>query len=137
MARSKRKRRTKHRGTAAGTVEARGRTGRKPVDNKKSRGSRGNKKPSSRGGTSSARSPRPNRPPTWKGSFAKAGFMAAVLFIFVQLGLFGSELSFNQALVLFVVALGLYIPLSYLTDRAIYNWRLRRESGGGPPKKKR
>ena len=30
MAQTKRKRRSKHRGTAAGTIEARGRTGRKP-----------------------------------------------------------------------------------------------------------
>ena len=32
MAQTKRKRRTKHRGNAAGSVEARGRTGRKPTD---------------------------------------------------------------------------------------------------------
>ena len=31
MAQTKRKRRTKHRGNAAGTIEARGRTGRKPT----------------------------------------------------------------------------------------------------------
>jgi hypothetical protein len=31
MAQTKRKRRSKHRGTAAGTIESRGRTGRKPV----------------------------------------------------------------------------------------------------------
>ena len=31
MAQTKRKRRSKHRGTAAGTIEARGRTGRKPT----------------------------------------------------------------------------------------------------------
>ena len=33
MAQTKRKRRSKHRGTAAGTIEARGRTGRKPTAN--------------------------------------------------------------------------------------------------------
>ena len=32
MAQTKRKRRTKHRGNAAGAVEARGRTGRKPTE---------------------------------------------------------------------------------------------------------
>jgi hypothetical protein len=31
MAQTKRKRRTKHRGNAAGTIESRGRTGRKPT----------------------------------------------------------------------------------------------------------
>ena len=31
MAQTKRKRRTKHRGNAAGSIEARGRTGRKPT----------------------------------------------------------------------------------------------------------
>ena len=32
MAQTKRKRRTKHRGNAAGSIEARGRTGRKPTE---------------------------------------------------------------------------------------------------------
>jgi len=35
MASTKKKRRTKHRGNAAGIVESRGRTGRKPADNEK------------------------------------------------------------------------------------------------------
>ena len=35
MAQTKRKRRTKHRGTAAGTIEARGRTGRPPTADEK------------------------------------------------------------------------------------------------------
>ena len=35
MAQTKRKRRTKHRGTAAGTIETRGRTGRRPTADEK------------------------------------------------------------------------------------------------------
>jgi hypothetical protein len=35
MAQTKRKRRTKHRGNAAGSIEVRGRTGRKPTDDER------------------------------------------------------------------------------------------------------
>ena len=121
MAHTKRKRRTKHRGTAAGTIEARGRTSRKPADQKK----RGNK-PRSGGGA--PRGPRPNRPPSWKSAFAKAGFMAALLFLLTQVGLLGGQLSAAQALMYCLIAFVLYVPLSHMTDRAVYNWRLRRES---------
>ena len=37
MAQTKRKRQTKHRGNAAGVVESRGRTGRKPTEAEKTR----------------------------------------------------------------------------------------------------
>ena len=40
MAQTKRKRRTKHRGTAAGTIEARGRTGRPPTADERKKQSR-------------------------------------------------------------------------------------------------
>ena len=62
MAQTKRKRRTKHRGTAAGTIEARGRTGRPPSPEEKKKQSR-----------MDARERRLNTPPTWKSSLMRAG----------------------------------------------------------------
>src|ERR671934_19867 len=54
MAQTRRRRRTKHRGTPAGTIEARGRTGRKP-------------RPEERRGPRPARKNRFDQPPTWPG----------------------------------------------------------------------
>ena len=55
MAQTKRKRRTKHRGTAAGTIQTRGRTGRPPTAEERKKQDR-----------SEARERRLNTPPTWK-----------------------------------------------------------------------
>ena len=55
MAQTKKKRSTKHRGNAAGVVETRGRTGRKPTD--------AEKKPAATGGK---RQDRFDRPPSWR-----------------------------------------------------------------------
>ncbi|HET6871227.1 MAG TPA: hypothetical protein VFH80_35265, partial [Solirubrobacteraceae bacterium] len=57
MAQTRRKRRSKHRGTAAGTIEARGRTGRPPSAEERKKQSR-----------MTARERRLNTPPTWKGA---------------------------------------------------------------------
>ena len=56
MAQTKRKRQTKHRGNAAGVIESRGRTGRKPT------------KAEREGKREVTRVPRQDRPPTWKGA---------------------------------------------------------------------
>ena len=70
MAQTKRKRRSKHRGNAAGKVEARGRTSRpanlSPAEKKKA-------------DRQSARDARMNKPPTWNSALFKAGLMAALL----------------------------------------------------------
>src|SRR5438094_1899886 len=70
MAQTKR-RRTKHRGNAAGMVEARGRTGRKLTDD--------DKKPSGRGGSGGARANRYENPPTWRSSVNRSA-IAVVFF---------------------------------------------------------
>ena len=56
MAQTKRKRRTKHRGNAAGSIEARGRTGRKPTPEEMKK---------------DARARRQAKPPTWNGAILK------------------------------------------------------------------
>jgi hypothetical protein len=111
MAQTKRKRRTKHRGNAAGVVEARGRTGRRPTPEEVRQ---------------SARERRMNKPPTWNSALLKAALMAALLFVFTRLGVFGSDASLSQSLFLCFFALVLYTPLAYVTDRWVYQRAQRR-----------
>ena len=114
MAQTRRKRQTKHRGNAAGEIEARGRTGRKPTAAEK-----GGK------GAETARSKdrlreRQERPPTWRGAFVRAMFaavmMLAILLIF-------KLTSAAQAIALFPLVLLLYVPVSYYTDKFMYRRR--------------
>lgn len=108
MAQTKRKRRTKHRGNAAGVVESRGRTGRRPTAEER------------KATRQSSLEDRRNRVPTWKGAFMKAGLMAALLFVFTRIGLFGSETKLDTSILLALFAMLLYTPLAYVTDRWVY-----------------
>jgi hypothetical protein len=119
MAHTKRKRRSKHRGTAAGSIEARGRTGRKP-------------KPEELKKQAQAR--RLAKPPTWNSAFLKAALMAAVLFALTRIGLFGDEATLAQSIVICVSALLLYTPAAYFTDKWVYNRQLKRAGQQQPPK---
>ena len=116
MAQTKRKRRTKHRGNAAGVVEARGRTGRRPTSEELRKSTR-----------ESARERRMNKPPTWNSAFLKASLMAALLFILTQFGVFGSDATTSQAIILCVFAVLIYTPLAYVTDRWVYQRNQRRK----------
>jgi hypothetical protein len=118
VASTRRKRRTKHRGNAAGVVETRGRTGRKPA------GSEG--KPSGR----AARMDRFNKPPSWRSSFnraliAAAVFVAASILILKQKPIAG--LAFGVFLVLF------YTPLTFYTDSFFYRRRQAKLAGQRKP----
>jgi hypothetical protein len=116
MAQTKRKRRSKHRGNAAGVVESRGRTGRRPTE-EELRGA----------GRETARERRMSKPPTWNSALLKAGLMAALLFVFTRIGLFGGEVPLSQSIVLCVFAVLLYTPLAYVTDRWVYQRAQRRK----------
>jgi len=120
MAQTKRKRQTKHRGNAAGVVESRGRTGRKPTKAEKE----GQKPQGDRNSV-----PKRDRPPTWLGAFYRA-MAAAVLMLLVSLFLLKKP---NQAIALFPVVLIFYVPISYYTDMWLYNRRMRNKAkqGGG------
>jgi hypothetical protein len=123
MAQTKRKRRTKHRGNAAGVVETRGRTGRRPTEEELRSSSR-----------QSARERRMSKPPTWNGALLKSALMAALLFVFTRIGLFGDEVPIGQSIVLCGFALLLYTPLAYVTDRWVYRRnqeRLKKQRQGG------
>jgi hypothetical protein len=115
MAQTKRKRRSKHRGTAAGTVEARGRTGRKPTAEELKQ---------------DARQRRMDKPPSWNGAFLKAALMAAVLFALTQIGLFGDQASLTQSIIICLFALLLYTPAAYATDRWVYQRNQKRKAQG-------
>jgi hypothetical protein len=116
MAQTKRKRQTKHRGNAAGVVESRGRTGRKPTAAEKA------------GKPREERIPRQDRPPTWLSAFYRA-MIAAVLMLLVSLFLLGKHS--NEAIELFPVVLLVYVPISYYTDSWMYNRRMRKKAQGG------
>ncbi len=119
MAQTKRKRRSKHRGNAAGTVEARGRTSRRPnlspAEQKKA-------------DKVAAREARMNKPPTWNSALFKAGLMAALLFVFTQIGLFGGNTSIAQSAFLALFALIIYTPLAYATDKFVYSRAQKRRA---------
>ena len=116
MAQTKRKRRTKHRGNAAGEVESRGRTGRRPTADELGASKK-----------ESARERRMNKPPTWNSALLKSALMAGLLFLFTRVGLFGDEVPISQSIVLCGFALLLYTPLAYVTDRWVYQRAQRRK----------
>lgn len=108
MAQTRRKRHTKHRGNAAGMIEARGRTGRKPTPDER--------KSQARLTAQQRREARLSKPPTWKGSAQKA-LLAAVIFAVAVALIFGQP---RQAAVMGPAILLLYIPMSYYTDLFLY-----------------
>jgi drug/metabolite transporter (DMT)-like permease len=116
MAQTKRKRRTKHRGNAAGVVESRGRTGRRPTADEQKKASR-----------ESLRQQRLNKPPTWNSALMKAALMAGLLFLFTRLGVFGSDTTVAQSLILCFFALLLYTPIAYATDKFVYSRAQKRK----------
>jgi hypothetical protein len=124
MAQTRRKRQTKHRGNAAGVVESRGRTGRKPTPGEKTGDARVLKREKEK------LLDKRDQPPTWRGAFVKAMFAAIVLLLVVILLLHQS----NQAIGLFPVVLVAYTVISYYTDKWVYDRRQRkkaRQGGGG------
>jgi hypothetical protein len=120
MAQTKRKRRTKHRGTAAGTIETRGRTGRPPTPEEKKKAAR-----------MTARERRLNTPPTWKGSLSRASMAAAILFIFVLIaGPKGSN-RIASAFIFAALALAIYVPAGYYLETLLYRRRQRKKELSG------
>jgi hypothetical protein len=114
MAQTKRKRQTKHRGNAAGVVESRGRTGRKPTTEEKTG------KPRGSGSGKDKRVDRMERAPTWRGAFYRA-MAAAVLMLLISILLLKKP---NEAIALFPIVLLGYIPISYYTDTWLYKRKM-------------
>jgi len=118
MAQTRRKRQTKHRGNAAGVVESRGRTGRKPTAAEKS----GNPREAAK--AKEKLLDKRDRRPSWRGAFVRA-MAAAILFLLIVIILFNKS---NQAIGLFPIVLLLYTPISYYTDLWLYNRRQRNKA---------
>jgi hypothetical protein len=122
MAQTKRKRRTKHRGNAAGSIEARGRTGRKPTDQELRKAS-----------TRDSREERRFAEPTWGGAALRAGFASIMLFALFQLGLAGNDPSIASSLILSAAAFLIYVPLGYNVDRFFWKRRMAKAGRALPP----
>ncbi len=117
MAQTKRKRRSKHRGTPAGTIEARGRTSRPPSPEERKKQAR-----------AQAREKRLNRPPTWKTSLTRAGLAAVLLFVFLLLTSKGNN-KIVVAVLFTAIALAIYVPAGYYIE--LFVWRRRQRKKGG------
>jgi hypothetical protein len=116
MAQTRRRRQTKHRGNAAGMVESRGRTGRKPTSAERQGSAPGRARKVDQG-----RGNRLDRPPTWRGAFVRA-MAAAVLMLLISLLLLKGKT--NTAIAIFPVVLLAYIPISYYSDLWLYRRRM-------------
>ncbi|HEX4364122.1 MAG TPA: hypothetical protein VHZ75_06180 [Solirubrobacteraceae bacterium] len=113
MAQTKKKRRSKHRGNAAGVIESRGRTGRPPTAEER--------KASEKELNAQRRKDRMMVEPTWKRAATRAA-MAAV--VFGLLLVFGFKTPVARAISLTVVVFLFYIPLGFYTDQFIYRRRV-------------
>jgi hypothetical protein len=122
MAQTKRKRRTKHRGNAAGSVEARGRTGRKPTASERRK-------------SGDPRYDRRFAEPTWKSAAMRAALASVMLFVLFQIGLAGDQQSIGTSLALAVGAFLIYVPLGYKVDRIFWERRMRKAGRPIPPRK--
>lgn len=116
MAHTKRKRRTKHRGNAAGYVESRGRTGRKPRPDEIKAGTK-----------SGGLADRARKPPTWSAALLKAIFGGVMLFVLMSVGIFGKDQSTAAMVSMCAAAMAFYVPIMYLTDRWTYSRYLQRQ----------
>jgi hypothetical protein len=117
MAQTKRKRRTKHRGTAAGVVESRGRTTRpaSPAERKKL-------------AREQARQARLDNPPTWRSSMNRALLASGFMLIFLLIVTKGKIVA---ALAFAVFSMLLYVPAGYYLETFL--WRRRMKKKGASP----
>jgi Flp pilus assembly protein TadB len=113
MAQTKRKRRSKHRGTAAGVVESRGRTTRPASPQERKKQAR-----------ELARQTRLNTAPTWRSATNRALLASGFMLIFLLVVTKGKILA---ALAFAVFALALYIPGGYFLETFLWRRRMRKQ----------
>ena len=109
MAQTRRKRRTKHRGNAAGKVEQRGRTSRPPSPEER----KAQRKEAAR----LERQNRFTKPPSWQRAAMRSLVTTALFVAFVVIAL-GQTIPQTIALAGFLFLL--YVPLGYYTDMFFY-----------------
>jgi hypothetical protein len=117
MAQTKKKRRRKHRGTQAGTVHKPVRTG----SGSKARGG------SSKATAAERRAERMDRVPSWRGAFNRS-VLAAAVFGLLVIALFRQPVEAGVSLAAVMVLV--YWPMSFFTDKMIYNRRQRSKAKG-------
>src|ERR1700683_447264 len=120
MAQTRRK--TKHRGNAAGVIESRGRTGPTPTAAEKS----GDQQALAR--EREKQIDRRDRRPTWKSAFWRSLVAAMVLVLVLGVLLHASP---GESVAAFFVALAAYTPFSYYTDHWMYERRMRKKAAEG------
>ena len=117
MAQTKKKRRRKHRGTQAGTID---RSARRAAPRTKEE---------RRAVAQQRRSQRFARPPTWRGAVIR-GTLASVAFGALLVVLFDRPVVAALPLAAFMILL--YVPMTYVTDRWMYQRRQR--MAAAPPR---
>lgn len=125
MAQTKKKRQTKHRGSAAGQITARGRTGRKPTADER--------KQTAKEAAAARRQARLDTPPTWKSAAQRAVFATGFFFLILVIAFKGQALAGKVGIAIFM--LGAYTVLGYYTDLFIYRRRQRKKREQAPAKK--
>jgi hypothetical protein len=107
MAQTRRKRRTKHRGNAAGIVEQRGRTSRPPTPEERKAERR-----------VQARQNRKPKPPSWQRAATRSGVTTA---LFVAVVIIAMKRPVLSTIGLGAFVFLLYIPFGYYAD--LFFWR--------------
>jgi len=113
MAQTKKRRRKKHRGTQAGSIDTRARG--RPRTRQEAR---------SRARSRSETTQRQDRPPSWRSAINR-GLMAAGIFFALMLLAFQRPVV--QALALAVFMLVFYVPFGYYFDQFFYRRRQRQK----------
>lgn len=112
------KRRTKHRGNAAGQIVARGNTG-------SGRSTDADPRVARRSAAAQRRQDRFDTPPSWRSSLNRA-LIATVIFGVVIVAFFGQPVA--AAIPLTVFMLVIYVPMGYYTDLFLYRRRQRQKA---------
>ena len=113
MAQTKRKRQTKHRGTAAGVVTSRGRTSKPPSADVVKKQKR-----------EEARVQRLTKKPTWKSSSLRALLAAAFICIFLLISTRGNVLA---SIAFAAIAALIYIPAGFYLETFLWRRRMRKQ----------
>jgi|SRR5581483_9681775 len=122
MAQTKRKRRTKHRGNAAGVVTSRGRTSPPP----KGEEAKQRQKAQAR----DRRAARYDKPPSWRSAIQRAALTCVLLFAVLMI-IPGAKHNVAASLLLAAIAFAFYVPMGYMIDNSLYRRRQKRKAEQG------
>jgi hypothetical protein len=128
MANASRKRRTKHKGNAAGQVEVRGRTGRRPT--LAERDPKVREREAKKATSAAKRVDKSMVAPSWRSSAKKSAFAAPIaIILFAIVGH-----SITRGLVGGLIVFFFYVPMTYYLDSFAYKRKMRK-LGRTPPRR--